>query len=131
MDSGLLILDAGSGSTKLGWSTDPNPQVVYPSVVGRPKLVGDDSYAGIDIKDIMVGNDAWKARKFLDLKYPIENGIVKDWEDCQHLWTYGFNELKVKPSTSSVLITEPVRNPDENKEKVTSIDNTNTEFEDC
>lgn len=102
----------------MGWSSDPNPQEVYPSVVGRPKLVGEDSYTGVEIKEIMVGHEAWKARKFLDLKYPIENGMIKDWDDCAHLWKYGFNELKVKPASCSVLVTEPVRNPDENKEKL-------------
>ena len=81
----------------MGWSSDPNPQEVYPSVVGRPKLVGEDSYTGVGIKEIMVGHEAWKARKYLDLRYPIENGVVKDWDDCVHLWRYGFNELKVKP----------------------------------
>lgn len=74
-----------------------------------------------DIKEIMVGHEAWKARKFLDLKYPIENGIIKDWEDCVHLWKYGFDELKVKPSTTSVLVTEPVRNSDLAREKVAEI----------
>ena len=37
----------------MGWSTDPNPQEVYPSVVGRPKLIGEDAITSEDIKDIM------------------------------------------------------------------------------
>jgi actin-related protein 2 len=105
----------------MGWSTDPNPQEVYPSVVGRPKLIGDDAISSAEIKEIMVGHQAWKARKFLDLKYPIENGIVKDWEDCVHLWKYGFDELKVKPSSSSVLVTEPVRNTDDARSKLAEL----------
>lgn len=108
-------------TTKMGWSTDPNPQEVYPSVVGRPKLIGEDAISSQDIKEIMVGHQAWKARKFLDLKYPIENGIVKDWDDCTHLWKYGFDELKVKPSSSSVLVTEPVRNSDEARSKLAEL----------
>ena len=105
----------------MGWSTDPNPQEVYPSVVGRPKLIGEDAMGSRDIRDIMVGHQAWKARKYLDLKYPIENGVVKDWDDCVHLWKHGFDELKVKPSSTSVLVTEPVRNSDESRSKLAEL----------
>ena len=105
----------------MGWSNNPNPQEIYPSVVGRPKLIGDDAISGASIKDINVGQVAYDNRKFLDLKYPIQNGVVKDWEDTVHLWRHGFDQLKVKPAQTSILITEPVRNPDENKEKMAEI----------
>lgn len=105
----------------MGWSTEANPQEVYPSVVGRPKLIGEDSYTSESIKEVMVGHDAWRARKFLDLSYPIENGMVKDWDDCVHLWKHGFDKMNVKPASSSVLVTEPVRNPDSAKEKVAEL----------
>lgn len=105
----------------MGWSNNPNPQEIYPSVVGRPKLIGDDAISGASIKDINVGQAAYDNRKFLDLKYPIQNGVVKDWEDTVHLWRHGFEQLKVNPSQTSILITEPVRNPDENKEKMAEI----------
>lgn len=105
----------------MGWSNNPNPQEIYPSVVGRPKLIGDDAISGASIKDINVGQVAYDNRKFLDLKYPIQNGVVKDWEDTVHLWRHGFDQLKVKHAQTSILITEPVRNPDENKEKMAEI----------
>lgn len=105
----------------MGWSTEANPQEVYPSVVGRPKLIGEDSTTSESIKDIMVGNEAWKARRFLDLRYPIENGLIKDWEDCVHLWKYGFDHMNVKPSSTAVLVTEPVKNSDAAREKVAEV----------
>jgi actin-related protein 2 len=105
----------------MGWSTEANPQVVYPSVVGRPKLIGEDSMASESIKDVMIGHEAWKARKFLDLKYPIENGVVKDWDDCVLLWKHGFDQMGVKPANTSVLVTEPVRNSDLAREKVAEL----------
>lgn len=110
-----------SSTTKIGWSKDPNPQEIYPSVVGRPKLLGDEAFIAEGLKDINVGDNAWKYRRFLDLKYPIENGIIKDWEECYHLWKYGFDEMKVKPSQSTIIVTEPVRNPDENREKIAEL----------
>ena len=103
-------------STKIGWSSDPNPQLVYPSVVGRSRLVDDNRSHSIN--DMMFGVEAWQARKYLDLNYPIENGIIKSWEDCHLLWKHGFDALKIKPSGTSILVTEAVRNPDSNKDKL-------------
>ena len=38
----------------------------------------------------MFGEDAAKLRHMLELTHPIENGIVKHWEDCEKVWEYGF-----------------------------------------
>jgi len=44
----------------------------------------------------MVGEDASKLRAMLQLSYPMDNGIVRNWEDMEHLWTYTFdNALKI------------------------------------
>ena len=31
----------------------------------------------------MIGNEASLLRSFLEVKYPMENGIVKSWEDME------------------------------------------------
>ena len=47
----------------------------------------------------MCGDEASIARHMLDISYPIENGIVSNWEDMEHLWNYTFfDRLKIKPS---------------------------------
>ena len=38
----------------------------------------------------MCGDEAAAARASLDCQYPLENGIVKNWEDMEHLWNYTF-----------------------------------------
>ena len=40
----------------------------------------------VQVKDLMVGDDASKLRSMLECKYPMENGIVRSWEDMQHVW---------------------------------------------
>ncbi len=48
----------------------------------------------------------------LQISYPMENGIVKKWDDMQHLWDYTFFEkLKVDPRGRKILLTEPPMNP--------------------
>jgi len=74
---------------------------------------------GIEIKDIMVGDDASKARQNLKINLPMENGRVKDWEDIVHVWNYTFYErLKINPSDCKILLTEPPENPLANRKKM-------------
>lgn len=52
----------------------------------------------------MVGEEASKLRSMLEVNYPMDNGIVRNWEDMTHVWDYTFNEkLKIDPSHSKVL----------------------------
>jgi actin-related protein 2 len=37
----------------------------------------------------MVGDDASKLRSMLEVNYPMENGIVRNWEDMLHLYDNG------------------------------------------
>ena len=54
-------------------------------------------------QDLMVGDEASKLRSMLEVNYPMENGIVRNWDDMKHVWDYTFNEkLKVDTKTAKV-----------------------------
>lgn len=58
-------------------------------------------------------------RPSLDCHYPVEEGIVKNWEDMVHLWNYTFYEkLGIEPATHKILLTEPPMNPLQNRKKL-------------
>jgi centractin len=51
----------------------------------------------------------------IKLSYPIEHGVVKDWNDMEAIYRYIFEELKVNPKEHPVLLTEAPLNPISNR----------------
>ena len=59
--------------------------------MGRPKHVR--ILAGTADGDTLIGHKAQEKRGLLKIKYPIEHGIVTDWDDMERIWTYVYSEL--------------------------------------
>ena len=118
------VLDQGTGFVKIGRAGENFPDYTFPSIVGRPILRAEErANSTTQLKDIMIGDEASEVRSYLQISYPMENGIIKNWTDMELLWDYAFyNQMKI-PSTSNgkILLTEPPMNPLKNREQMCEV----------
>ena len=119
-DMQCLVVDNGSGMCKAGFAGDDAPRAVFPSIVGTPKYA--NMMIGTEGKNRFVGQECAAKKGVLNVKYPIEHGIVTNWDDMEMIWHHTFyDELRVAPEEHPVLLTEAPMNPKCNRERMTQI----------
>ncbi|CAK8689184.1 beta-centractin-like [Clavelina lepadiformis] len=116
-----VVIDNGSGMVKAGFAGDQVPKSYFPNFIGRPKHVR--VMAGALEGDMFIGPKAQEHRGLLSIKYPMEHGIVTDWNDMERIWQYVYSksELQTFPEEHPVLLTEAPLNPRQNREKAAEI----------
>jgi actin len=94
---------------------EDRPRVAFPSIVGRPlyksampgMLRGDQTFIGAEAQSkaiFSLFSYLPLQRGILKLSYPIEHGIITNWDDMESLWSHTFmNELRIDPSEHPVI----------------------------
>lgn len=76
-DTRAIVVDMGSAWIKGGLAGDEIPKSIFPDLVGR-------STRG----ETYVGFEAQAKRGIVGLRYPIERGIVTNWDNVELLWRH-------------------------------------------
>lgn len=111
-ESRTIVIDNGTRTCKAGFAGDSLPCYITNTIVGTdPKT-----------NDVFVSNDAYSKADILNVRYPIVNRIIENWDDMPKIWNYIFqNQLHIESSSHPVLLTDDPTNPKENRERMTQI----------
>jgi len=122
-----VVIDNGTGYTKLGFAGNKEPQFIIPSAIAirESAKIGDQSSRrltkGIDDLDFYIGDEAFDATGY-SVKYPVRHGIVEDWDLMERFWEQCiFKYLRAEPEDHYFLLTEPPLNTPENREYTAEI----------
>lgn len=122
----VVVIDNGSGFCKIGFAGNEKPTASFPCLVGRPRH--QEVMHDANRKDYYVGDEAQRYRGVLSLKYPIDHGIVTDWDDMERVWRYGLtHELRLPEDLYydkggvGMMLTEAPLNPKSNRERMCSL----------
>ncbi len=117
-----IVIDMGTGYTKVGFAGEEWPRSIFPSVVGYPKYEVVMPEAEAYALEYYVGREAIHMRGVMRLVWPIRHGIVTDWKSWEKIIHHIFyKELRVNPQEHPLLITEAPLAPKENRIKMAEI----------
>merc|ERR1712110_45385 len=95
-----VVLDTGSGTTKVGYAGEDAPRSVFPSLVARSRGQDKSLYIGSQVYDV-------PSEVKLNLKYPIERAVPEDWSSLETVWEYALkNELEISPEETALVLTD-------------------------
>ena len=115
-----VIIDIGTCYTKAGLSGEEGPRAVFPSIVGYPKYTS--GMVGGEKNEFFVGADAEAKRGVLKLNYPIERGVVNNFDDYEKILGHIFDkELRVAPEEHYIMLTESPNNTKKNREEMAKL----------
>lgn len=117
-----MVMDNGTGYTKMGFAGQGNATNHVPSFVIPTIIAEGNSKGAMSDLDYYIGQEAENRRRNLNVKSPIADGVVDDWDSMEKFWNrciYGY--LQCNPEDHYFLLTEPPLNPPENREYAAEI----------
>jgi actin beta/gamma 1 len=104
-----IVLDHGSTFIRAGFAGQDAPRVTLRNVVGQPKAGRGKHHHGQ--QDIFFGEQVLENEPALHVQYPVEFGVLSDFEALCHVWRHIFEEhLDIDCTQSRVfIITAPLQ----------------------
>ena len=113
-----IIIDNGTGYIKAAISGEEDYKIIIPNCIGKHKS-SDSSYK--EKNDYIFGNEIEWMKKDLKIEYPINRGIIQDWDLMEKIWGHILYQLHSAPEKCNVMLTQPIVNPKDQAEKMIQI----------
>jgi actin-related protein len=100
---------------------------MIPTIVGQSKLAPGklgESSSSASYGATFLGFEALRRSTQLSLKYPMEHGIVMEWDDITKLIKYSVKDclkMELESLTSGLMITESPLNPKRHRERMAQL----------
>lgn len=117
MSRPAVILDNGTGFTKMGYAGNTEPNFIVPSLIST--VVEQAGVRASDVQDLdfFIGAEAVQKRANYNVDYPIREGIVSNWDNMEKYWQRCiYQYLCCDPEEHMFMLTEPPLNTPENRE---------------
>lgn len=136
MGTPAVVMDNGTGLTKLGFAGNDSPSYVFPTAIATAVGAGKagkgasatnsflSAKRGLEDLDFFIGDEALSAASGSNysLSYPIRHGQIENWDHMERFWENSiFKYLRCEPEDHYFLLTEPPLNPPENRESTAEI----------
>jgi len=118
-----VVIDNGTGYTKMGFAGNSEPQYIIPSVIGTRSGNKMEPAKGVSDLDFWIGDEALeKEAGGYQITNPIAHGQVENWTHMEWFWEHCiFRYLRAEPEDHHFLLTEPPLNAPENREYLAEI----------
>eukprot|EP00499_Haloplacidia_sp_CaronLabIsolate_P008828 CAMPEP_0196781934 /NCGR_PEP_ID=MMETSP1104-20130614/10446_1 /TAXON_ID=33652 /ORGANISM="Cafeteria sp., Strain Caron Lab Isolate" /LENGTH=413 /DNA_ID=CAMNT_0042152165 /DNA_START=21 /DNA_END=1262 /DNA_ORIENTATION=+ len=124
MDKLSVVIDNGTGYTKMGYGGNSEPSYIIPTVLGSNESAAQSRLRkdGINDLDFYIGDEALRRSRTYALNYPIRSGLIENWDNMEKLWQRCiFKYLRCEPEEHYFVLTEPPLNTPENREYTAEI----------
>jgi actin-related protein 3 len=123
MDTPAIVIDNGTGFTKMGFSGNLDPSIVLPSVISEYPEKSDinASKMTFDDYDYFIGDEAVNSKTH-STSYLLRGGMIENWDQMEKFWHKSiFQYLRADPEDHYMVLTEPPMNTPENREQMAEI----------
>lgn len=121
MDLPPMVIDNGTGYSKMGYAGNSEPSYIVPTLIAIADTKGTKEKDVADL-DFYIGDQASELRRNYAIDYPIRHGIIDNWDNMERFWHRCiFQYLRGDPENHYVLLTEPPLNTPENREYTAEI----------
>jgi len=117
-----VVIDNGTGYTKMGYAGNMDPSYIVPSVVGKTLAKkSTNKFENLDM-DFHIGEEAIANQKTHQISYILKSGQIEDWDGIEKFWHKSiYSKLRCEPEEHRFILTEPPMNTPENREQMAEI----------